>query len=202
MISKETRDYFKCLSSNLNQPFCNSFWCRINYCPSVIASIYTHLNATKLCECECFLTELRASAISCTSQDVNMSQDWELQSSDINFLENFSILFLIFVFLQPEQFGLSYLRQKDYKTVTKYFSIFQLIPKIVFLLPMQTIQNTWCYNPRENFHWLPHALYNSLTASPAIALCHHQKSILKIVCIVASLLITSHNNVCMRYGGK
>lgn len=99
MISKETRDYFKCLSSNWNQPFCNSFWCRINYCPSVIASIYTHLNATKLRECECFLTELRASAISCTSQDVNMSQDWELQSSDINFLENFSILFLIFVFL-------------------------------------------------------------------------------------------------------
>lgn len=38
MISKEIRDYFKCLSSNLNQPFCNSFWSRINYCPSVLHS--------------------------------------------------------------------------------------------------------------------------------------------------------------------
>lgn len=38
MISKEIRDYFKCLSSNLNQPFCNSFWSRINYRPSVLHS--------------------------------------------------------------------------------------------------------------------------------------------------------------------
>lgn len=55
MISKEIRDYLRCLSSNLKQSLCNSLWSKINYCPTIITSIYTQLNATKFWECESFL---------------------------------------------------------------------------------------------------------------------------------------------------
>lgn len=77
MISKEIRDYLRCLSSNIKQPLCYSLVSKINYCPTIIASIYTHLNATKFWECESFLTQHRAPAI-----NSSMSQDWGLQSGD------------------------------------------------------------------------------------------------------------------------
>lgn len=97
MISKEIRDYSKCLSSNSNQSLCNSLRSKINYCPAVITSIYTHLNATKLWECESFLTEHRTPATNSWT-----SQDWGLKSSDLNFFENCSTLSTTLVLLESE----------------------------------------------------------------------------------------------------